>query len=64
MSNNAQIETESHALEPVARDEVAALRAIVEGTARQTGQEFFQSLVQHLAAAIDVRYVFVAERNP
>ncbi len=43
------------------RDEVAALRAIVEGTARGTGTEFFQSLVHHLARALDVNYAFVAE---
>jgi PAS domain S-box-containing protein len=42
-------------------DDVAALRAIVEGTARHTGQEFFQSLVRHLAAAVGTRYAFVAE---
>src|SRR5205807_1754601 len=41
-------------------DELAALRAIVEGTARHTGQEFFQSLVQHLAAAVGTHYAFVA----
>ncbi|MFI5459827.1 MAG: sigma 54-interacting transcriptional regulator [Isosphaerales bacterium] len=43
------------------RDEVAALRAIVEGTARSTGSAFFQSLVEHLASAIGVNYAFVAE---
>ncbi len=43
------------------RDELAALRAIVEGTARHTGQEFFQSLVRHLAPAVGTRYAFVAE---
>ncbi len=43
------------------RDELAALRAIVEGTAHGTGREFFRSLVKQLAAAIDVRYAFVAE---
>ena len=43
------------------RDELAALRAIVEGTARSTGAAFFQSLVQHLASAIGVNYAFVAE---
>jgi transcriptional regulator with GAF, ATPase, and Fis domain len=37
------------------------LRAILEGTAGATGQEFFASLVRHLAAAIGVRYAFVAE---
>src|SRR5260370_928460 len=42
-------------------DEIAALRAIVEGTARHTGQEFFQSLVRHLAAAGGTRYAFGAE---
>ena len=42
-------------------DDIAALRAIVEGTARNTGQEFFQSLVRHLARAVCVRYAFVAE---
>ncbi|HEX3448647.1 MAG TPA: sigma 54-interacting transcriptional regulator, partial [Isosphaeraceae bacterium] len=42
-------------------DEIAALRAIVEGTARNTGEVFFESLVRHLARAIDVSYAFVAE---
>jgi PAS domain S-box-containing protein len=42
-------------------DELGALRALVEGTARHTGQEFFQSLVRHLAAAVGTRYAFVAE---
>ena len=38
-----------------------ALRLIVEGTAAVTGAEFFCSLVRHLAAALQVRYAFVAE---
>ena len=37
------------------------MREIVEGTARGTGQEFFRSLVRHLAEAIDVPYAVVAE---
>ena len=46
-------------------DEIAALRAIVEGTAHSTGEEFFQTLVRHLAAAVDAHYAFVAEfANP
>lgn len=45
----------------VESDEVAALRAIVEGTARATGADFFHSLAQHLALAIGVKYAFVAE---
>jgi PAS domain S-box-containing protein len=42
-------------------DDLRALRAVVEGTARGTGQEFFHSLVRHLAEAIDVHYAVVAE---
>ncbi|MEP6958097.1 MAG: PAS domain S-box protein, partial [Nitrospirota bacterium] len=37
------------------------LRAIVEGTAADTGEEFFRSLVRHLAQALKVRYAFVGE---
>src|SRR6266487_1271010 len=44
-----------------APDDLRALREVVEGTARGTGQEFFQSLVRHLAEAIDVHYAVVAE---
>ncbi len=47
--------------EPIARDEVASLRFLVEGTARTTGEEFFQSLLRHLAVAVDVSHAFVAE---
>jgi PAS domain-containing protein len=42
-------------------EELTALRAIVEGTARSTGEEFFRSLVRHLAGAVDAHYAFVAE---
>ena len=42
-------------------EEIAALRAIVEGTARSTGDVFFESLVRHLASALGVSYAFVAE---
>ncbi|MFO0838819.1 MAG: sigma 54-interacting transcriptional regulator [Phycisphaerae bacterium] len=41
--------------------EIAALRAIVEGTAGVSGAEFFNTLVRHLAAALGARYAFVAE---
>lgn len=37
------------------------LRHITEGTAGSTGDEFFRSLVKHLARALQVRYSFVAE---
>jgi hypothetical protein len=42
------------------RDDLRALQAVVEGTARGTGQSFFRSLVRHLAKAIDVHYAVVA----
>jgi PAS domain S-box-containing protein len=42
-------------------DDLRALQAVVEGTARGTGQEFFRSLVRHLAEAIGVPYAVVAE---
>jgi PAS domain S-box-containing protein len=47
--------------EDLDRDEVAALRAILEGTARSTGEVFFQTLVRHLASALGVGFAFVAE---
>jgi formate hydrogenlyase transcriptional activator len=37
------------------------LRAILDGTAAVTGTAFFASLVQHLAKALQVRRVYVAE---
>src|SRR5262249_3960175 len=40
--------------------ELDALRAIVEGTAGHTGEEFFRSLVRHLAAVVGTTYAFVA----
>jgi formate hydrogenlyase transcriptional activator len=41
--------------------DLRALQEVVEGTASGTGQEFFRSLVRHLAKAIDVHYGVVAE---
>jgi PAS domain S-box-containing protein len=46
---------------PGMTEELAALRAIVEGTAHSTGEEFFQTLVRHLARAVDAQFAFVAE---
>src|SRR2546426_10571911 len=43
------------------REVEQTLRAVVEGTASTTGSDFFYSLVEHLAAALRVRYAFVAE---
>jgi formate hydrogenlyase transcriptional activator len=52
---------EQSTAEPVSSDELAALRALVEGTAHTTGAGFFQNLVRHLASALGVRHAFVAE---
>ncbi len=53
-------------LEPEAQlgwseDAVALLRVIAQGTAGFTGQAFFDMLVQHVAAALNVHAVFVTE---
>jgi PAS domain S-box-containing protein len=37
------------------------LRSIVEGTSSVTGDDFFRSLVHHLAAALQVRYSLITE---
>lgn len=37
------------------------LRLIAKGTAGVTGEAFFQSLVRHMAQALDMRYAFIAE---
>ena len=52
---------ENDELSDLTSDEVNALREIVEGTVEGTGEAFFQSLVEHLAKAIQVQYAFVAE---
>jgi formate hydrogenlyase transcriptional activator len=46
---------------PTVPEDLRALHAAVEGTAAGTGQEFFHSLVRHLAEAIDMHYAVVAE---
>ncbi len=46
---------------PASQEELAALEAIVAGSAGKVGPEFFRSLVRHLAEATGVKYAFVAE---
>jgi formate hydrogenlyase transcriptional activator len=46
---------------PAVDPEHELLRRLVEGTAAASGDEFFQSLVKHLAGALGVRFAFVAE---
>jgi len=43
---------------------VAMLRAIVEGTARSTGDDFLRRLVQHLAEAMGTSQAFISEFTP
>ncbi|MBD0315091.1 MAG: PAS domain S-box protein [Nitrospiraceae bacterium] len=43
------------------REESRLLRAIIEGTAADTGDEFFASLVQHLTKVLNVRYALIGE---
>ncbi len=38
-----------------------ALRSVMVATAAATGEEFFRTLVQHLAKALDLRYAMVGE---
>jgi PAS domain S-box-containing protein len=46
---------------PVSPDDIEVFRSIVAGTARGTGETFFNDLVANLARATNVRYAFVAE---
>ena len=43
------------------RDQAEALGAIEKGTAVTTGEDFFRSLVSHLAGTLKVRYALVGE---
>jgi len=45
-------------------DEGAALRSIVEGTATETGERFFASLVKSLAKALNTHAAWVTEYLP
>ncbi len=42
-------------------DEQAVLRAVVEGTSTDTGEEFFRALVRNLATALEVHGAWVTE---
>jgi hypothetical protein len=45
-------------------DEEAALRTILEGTSTETGERFFQALVQNLAKALKTHGAWVTEYLP
>ncbi len=42
-------------------DEEAALRAILEGTATETGERFFAALVENVAKALNTQGAWVTE---
>ncbi len=60
-ATRAAAELERLVMEKRLRRSDALLRRIDEGTAAVVGEHFFQSLTKNLAAALGVRYVFVAE---
>jgi PAS domain S-box-containing protein len=41
-----------------------ALQVVIEGTASSTGDEYFRTLVRHLAQALGARHAFVSEFTP
>ncbi|TKB91865.1 MAG: PAS domain S-box protein [Nitrospira sp.] len=43
------------------REHSAMLRAIVEGTAMETGEEFFAALVRHLTTVLHIKYAVIGE---
>lgn len=49
---------------PIALDEHDILRRILEGTATETGQQFFAALVRNLAGALNTRGAWVTEYIP
>jgi PAS domain S-box-containing protein len=56
--------TERHQVLSRNHDEDAALRMILEGTARETGEEFFRALVENLARALGTAAAWVTEFIP
>ena len=51
----------SHVIAERRIDEEVALRAVVEGTASETGQEFYRALVRNLARALDTHGAWLTE---
>jgi len=43
------------------REQSDVLRAIVEGTAAETGEEFFSALVTHLTSTLHIKYAIIGE---
>jgi len=49
---------------PLAEDEPSALRRILQGTATETGEQFFRALVENLAGALGTYGAWVTEYLP
>jgi hypothetical protein len=58
---NGRVESGKESPALAAPDDLNILRAIVEGTAGSTGEQYFQALVRHLTAAIGVPFAAISE---
>jgi hypothetical protein len=58
---NGRVESGNESPAIAVPDDLNILRAIVEGTAGSTGEEYFQALVRHLASAIGVPFAAISE---
>jgi hypothetical protein len=58
---NGRVENGNEAPAIAVPDELNTLRAIVEGTAGSTGEEYLQALVRHLASALGVAFAAISE---
>jgi formate hydrogenlyase transcriptional activator len=58
---NGRVENGNEAPAITVADDLHILRAIVEGTAGSTGEEYFQALVRHLASALGVPFAAISE---
>jgi formate hydrogenlyase transcriptional activator len=61
VGERAGIEIGRQVLEASLAHRESTLRAIVEGTAGEVGDDFLRSLVKNLATALDVKYAFMSE---
>jgi PAS domain S-box-containing protein len=58
---NGRVENGNESPANAVPDDLNILRAIVEGTAGRSGEEFFQALVRHLGLAIGVPFAAISE---